>query len=355
MKRFCKNNVLCHLITDLAYVAIIAISFIDMLFIEDEAGELVGIETALVPLFIGACVLIYLAFILYQVFYLRLSGYQINENEVFCQRGVIFRRKSRLEYSKINAINKRQNIIQRIFGVAVLTLDSGATKTAGGAEIIIIEDTKNVDRLMSYFRSVKDGAAPVSSLNAEICEKPQRLCTNYYEFTSKSKLLFSLINAVTALFFLVLSGAVLLLAFFAFSALRLVNADGILEYLITGAVAAVILLVGTSAVSFIGSIIYSFVSYYGFSVTKDNDSINISYGLFVRHENSFKLSKIKAVKVSQGLIKRLFGFASINLEVIGYTVDSSSENKGEEIGVLIPFCKCARLTKSFRSFCLSLK
>ncbi|MEE1046315.1 MAG: hypothetical protein U0M60_02705, partial [Clostridia bacterium] len=48
---------------------------------------------------------------------------------------------------------------------------------------------------------------------------------------------------------------------------------------------------------------------------------------------------IKAVKITQGLVQRMLGFASIRLEVIGYTVNSGDDDKNAGLGVLVPFCK----------------
>ena len=94
-----------------------------------------------------------------------------------------------------------------------------------------------------------------------------------------------------------------------------------------------------SIFSFIGSIIHSFVGYYDFTITKRDNNIQISYGLLEKHTNTFSYDRIKAVKISQGLVQRILGFASIRLEVIGYTVNSGDDDKNAGLGVLVPFCK----------------
>lgn len=106
---------------------------------------------------------------------------------------------------------------------------------------------------------------------------------------------------------------------------------------------AVLITVGAmllfSIFSFIGSIINSFVGYYDFTVTKRDRNIQISYGLLEKHTNTFSCDRIKAVKISQGLVQRMLGFATVKLEVIGYTVNSSDDSKNAAIGMLVPFCK----------------
>jgi len=94
-----------------------------------------------------------------------------------------------------------------------------------------------------------------------------------------------------------------------------------------------------SIFSLIGCLIHSFVGYYKFKITKRGKDIQISYGLLEKHTNTFSYDRIKAVKITQGLVQRMLGFASIRLEVIGYTVDSGDDDKNAGLGVLVPFCK----------------
>lgn len=91
--------------------------------------------------------------------------------------------------------------------------------------------------------------------------------------------------------------------------------------------------------SLIGCLIHSFVGYYKFKITKRGNDIQISYGLLEKYTNTFSYDRIKAVKITQGLVQRMLGFASIRLEVIGYTVNSGDDDNNAGLGVLVPFCK----------------
>ena len=161
-----------------------------------------------------------------------------------------------------------------------------------------------------------------------------------YRFTSGNKMLYSLINIASTVFFT---------ALFALSAVIVIGVCKAmlqLDFLGTWGqyfLYAVLITVGAmllfSMFSFIVSIIYSFVGYYDFTITKRDNNIQISYGLFEKHTNTFSYDRIKAVKISQGFVQRLLGFASIRLEVIGYTVSNGDDNKNAGLGVLVPFCK----------------
>lgn len=324
------------MIADISHAIVFALIFLDMIFIEDEMGEVIGLNHSLIPVYIAIVAGVYLISILYHVLYVKFSGYELAENEIRLKRGVLFRKSSILEYKKINAINKRQNIIQMLFGVAVITVDSGSANTAQKAEIVIIERSDVANSLMNELSRLKNGEAIERS-----CEKtePSTIPESLYKFTSGRKVLYAVVNIFTSLF-IILCLAVAGFFFYSLASyLQIVEIGIMFRYIMTVLTVSVLIILTVSLITFVTSLLYSFISYYDFKVLRRGDNVEISYGLLVRHENSFNYSKIKGVKISQGIIKRIFGFATINLEVIGYTQDSSEKESGGGIGVLVPFCK----------------
>ena len=147
MKRFDKGYIYSSLLSDFFGSLVILFVFFDELFLEDSAKSEDII--AVIPLFVIAFILIYLCFIVYRILYYKTSGYELTQTEIKCNRGVLFRKRSVLDYKKVHAINKKQSIFHRIFGIAVLTVDSGSTNTSHQAEITIIEKAKTIDSLLN--------------------------------------------------------------------------------------------------------------------------------------------------------------------------------------------------------------
>ncbi|MGM9643566.1 MAG: PH domain-containing protein [Eubacteriales bacterium] len=335
MKRFDKGYIFSNLISDLFYSFVILLVFSDYFFLEDSANtEDIVVVT---PVFVIAFIIVFACFIAYRIMYYRTSGYELTETEIKCNRGVFFRKRSVLEYKKVHAINKKQNILQRIFGIAVLTVDSGSTNTSSQAEILIVEKEKTVDALLEKLNSFRENGAQ----NTESTTEGELLLSDkdsLYSFTSKKKMLYTLFNIVSTAFFTVLFGA---LAFFVIGAckfvLQLVFFGNWGEFFLLSFMLTLAAMLLFSAISFISCLINSFVGYHKFNITKIGNNIQISYGLLERHTNTFGYDRVKAVKISQSLVQRMFGFAAIKLEVIGYT---SEEGKNDvELGVLVPFCK----------------
>ena len=337
MKRFDKRCIYTNLLSDLVRSALVLFLFFQNLIV-DENGEFRHLPTA-IPLLCVAFGVIYACFILYRVMFYKTSGYELTETEIVCKSGVFFRKRSILEYKKVHAINKKQTLIHRIFGIAVLTVDSGSANTAHQAEITIIERSKTVDELLHRLNALKEGTAPASE---EVAPQEEVLLSDedsLYRFTSKKKMLYTLINIATGVFYV---------AFFGILSIAVLGiCKWVLELEELGTwgqyfFGSILLMLGAmlicSVFSFIGCMINSFVKYHNFTVKKQDNNIQISYGLLEKQTNTFSYDRIKAVKISQGLVQRMLGFASIRLEVIGY-LSQDENNNSTELGVLVPFCK----------------
>ena len=334
MKKFDKGYIYTGLLSDF-FTSLAAV----LLFLKDHLKDESSSEYML-PIFIIGFAVIYLCFILYRILYYKTSGYELTENEIKCNRGVLFRKRSVLDYRKVHAINKKQNIIHKLFGIAVLTVDSGSTNTSHQAEITIIEKEKLVDALLMELNVRKEGGrrnveSPQPKDEVLLSEEDR-----LYSFSSGKKLLYTVISIASTAFYTALFAILAILVLGLCKLMIQQSFPGswgqyfLYAFLIT--IGAMLVL---SSISMIGYLIHSFVEYYKFTVTKSGKDIQISYGLLEKHTNTFSYDRIKAVKISQSLVQRILGFASIRLEVIGYTVNSGDDNKNAALGVLVPFCK----------------
>ena len=332
MKKFSKNYLYYHLVSDVLIVLVAAFTFMDALFLENADGEMIGWNLAVLPFFIAAMLLLYGVLILYRILYLRSASYMLTENEVQVFRGVFFRKKSVLDYSRMHAINRKQDIILRLFGLSVLTVDSGSANTSATAEILIYESTAEVDRLLLYLKEKKNGCTEGASVPLSVASGKEKPI-----FSSAKKLIYSLLNIASVAF------GTLLVALFAFAiyfclipVLDTLVSGGTLRYLSGALTVALLAIVFISVLAFLFSVLQSFIGYYGFSVRKGEKDIEISYGLLTRHENTFGYSRIQSVVIAQGLIQRIFGYATLRLEVIGYHEGGNDKNEGSGIGILMP-------------------
>ncbi len=336
MKRFDKGYIFSSLLSDFfVSTMLIFIIFKDFLLDEDTKTEDI---LATLPYIAIGFVVIYICFTIYRILYYRTSGYQLTETEIKCNRGVLFRKRSVLDYKKVHAINKRQSLFHRIFGIAVLTIDSGSTNTAHQAEIMIIEKDKTVDSLLNELNALKENGTRegVAASKEEVLLSEN---DSLYRFTSARKMLYTLINIVSTAVATALFGVVTITVL---GICKLMVQQDFLgtwgQYFLHAFFITFLAMLVLSFFTFLAGVVYSFVGYYDFTVSKRGNDIQISYGLFEKHTNTFSYNRIKAVKISQSLVQRILGFAAIRLEVIGYTEDGGNDNNAG-IGVLVPFCK----------------
>ena len=335
MQRFDKGYIYYSLLTDF-FGSLAAVVLLLGEFLSDgiKVKNLVG--TVLV--FVGIFLAIYLCLTVYRILYYRTSGYELTETEIKCNRGVFFRKRSVVDYGKIHAVNKKQNLFHRIFHIAVLTVDSGSANTSHQAEITVVERDGVVDILISKLNRLKESGIPCNINGIENRETVFSDKDSLYSFTSKKKMLYTSISVASTAFFTTVLGALLAIVI---GVCKLILKQNFLgtwgQYFMFSALIMAGAILLFSFVSFVVCIIYSFVAYYRFTVTKNESNIQISFGLLEKHTNTFSYDRIKAVKISQSLLQRFFGFATIRLEVIGYT--GNDGNADTQIGVLVPFCK----------------
>ena len=74
---------------------------------------------------LGIFLVVYLCMLVYYYLYQRTSGYEFTDKGIIATRGVLFKKKSFLEYHKIHTVNKKQGIIQKLFKISYLLIDSG--------------------------------------------------------------------------------------------------------------------------------------------------------------------------------------------------------------------------------------
>lgn len=336
MKNFTKKYFIYRCFINLFYSLFVLFLIGSSVFesvLEKAENDSFVFESRYILYVLIAYFVLYIVLTIFSYLYYKLSGYEINEKQVIVKRGVLFKRRTVIDLENIHSVNSKQGIIQKIFKISTLLIDSGSTNTAHQAEASIIEDEDVVNDLIEILK----GKKKVENTSTSYVENEKKETKSLYSFTSKRKAIYGLINGT----------AFALILFFSFSftiilSKILSNLSNEVEPMNIGEMLFAILIISTILIigSFIISLAYSFIRYYGFKVYKENDSLIIEYGLLVKVRNSMKLNRIKAVKIERGLLDRLFRFATIKLEVIGY-IESSNNSNGNQstIGVLVPLCK----------------
>jgi putative membrane protein len=234
----------------------------------------------------------------------RHTTYSVAGEALHFRRGVISPDETSVPLGRIQALDSTQGPVQRLFGVQELHV-----QTAGGGsegEIVL--------------RAVS--AAAASELHAA-AGLPAPVARDLPEWRLGLGAL--LVTAVTA----PQLGVILpLVGGFAAAGDDVFFGGGEGERLIDtllddrGALVLAVIAVAVAALllSFLGAI----VAFAGFSLVRDGERLRIRRGLLARRAASVPLSRVHAVDVVEGVLRRPFGLASVRMETAGYRSEAAA-------------------------------
>lgn len=312
MKKFAKNYTVYQILLGVWCAFVVSFCFFN-------AGEEKSREQIIFSICAGLAFLLF--YTVYALLYRKCSGYEITETEVIVKRGVFFRKESRVLRSRIHAVNKRMNIVQRILGICTLQADSGSANTPN-EEIVIFETIETAEKL--YL------ALSQKTTLSEENDAPQ----TFYDFTTGRKVLYGLTESSFMLVFpIFLGGIISFLSYFLPEEGEVLTLN---DLILLGVIIALSLYV----ISLVIAIPVSILRFHDFEVKRVGKKIEVNYGLLTKVHNSFALNRIRAIEVSDNILQRLFGFVSVKVHVIGYLEGNNGKNNGGmQIGMLLPLIK----------------
>lgn len=200
----------------------------------------------------------------------------------------------------------KQNALQQIFKISKLSLDSGTTTTSMKSEI-------DITTTKSLIREIHETILNKKELSLEKESK--------YKLKLSNKFLYIFFNWY---FEMIIISSFQLIIFFLLDFIF-----GWSKLLILSKTLFII-----SVGYFFLQVIKYLISHHKFRIKVNEKSLYLSYGLFTKVHNTVPLSKVKAVIVEEGLLKRLFKLCTIKIEVIGI-----AEADNSNINVIVPLCR----------------
>lgn len=262
-----------------------------------EELEILDITTFHLWMFLGIYVIVEVVWIIYAILSWYYTTYTFDEDAIVLKKGIFFKSKKSLRYEKIHAIDYKQNIIHKLFGIKKLSIDSGATIKAEIAEIVIIEEEEKIELIEQQIRNHMNQYITIDKEDE-----------SFYKYATGYKFLY-VIFKILPLFFIAIISLIVTLIFYSINP----------YYQITK-----ILLILT-AFLFAGSFFLCFsyfigvlIKYYDYQIYIKDKYLHIDFGLFTRSNNILPLEKIQAVIIAEGLIRRLFKIVEIKLELVGF-------------------------------------
>lgn len=280
--------------------------------------------------------LYYLVAAIYIILAYKFISYEFKEDCIELKKGIFFKKHQIIRYDKINAIDTKRTLISLLLGTAVLNIDSGST-VSQEAEISIFHDVKVIEELEKKLKCM---------INNETYETVgEELKTNNgYTYTFKNKFV-SMCLSVGLWFGM----------FITFISLSVVGAFTLETFIVSEFLKIIVGMLLLTIMLIICSILIGMISkvfhYYKYSIKRENNNLIIEFGLFNKIKHTLGYEKIKGVTIKQNLLQRLFKYATIELEVIGFGMNSGDENSSQIFnGVFIPLCKASEINNIFKLY-----
>lgn len=347
MTRFSKKIILLRIVGGLITALFFILMFNFSLFEGEENENIIDNIGIVILIDIIVFILAGIVITIYSYLYYKSAGYSINNEEIKCQRGVIFKKTSIIKREKINAINTKQSLLARIFHVKYILVDSGSTNTAFNAEFAVVLDNEDADKLYKQIKIMKDTKDDITNDDEALISNYENVISGQdydYHFTSKGKFLYSLSNILTFVI------SFLIFVMIGVIAIVIINSITTFDLFWTIILTIIFGYLGLAAFTTAVSVVTTFFMYHNFNIKKGATSLQISHGLLTKVDNSLEYSKIRGVTIYQNIIMRIFGYATIYLNVVGYGQNSNNQNNSSSQnagipGVLIPLCRLDEVNK----------
>ena len=307
-------------------------------FILGSAGGSFLVSQGLLPPWVsvsglGLAVLFGLIAILYEVLYHQRFTYELTEDTLDIESGVLFKREREIPLRRIQNVDIRRSLVPRLLGLAVVNIETaGGGSTEAQLQFVGATEARRLQEgIQRRTRRAREGVP-------EEVEQVEPERTLLFELDDRDLILYSVLSfdprMLSILFVAIPSAAPL----FAPNANR-----------IAGSILLALGIVGTLAIAagiWVLSAFARFVQFYGFKLHQIEEELRYERGLLQRYDGSIPLGKVQSVVIEENVLMRRFGYASLSVETAGYAPGSAPSGGSE---AAIPLAKRDQLFELARS------
>lgn len=263
----------------------------------------------------------------------RRYDYFFEEDSLRITHGVFRRDEREIPYRRIQNVDIRKNIVQRVLGIAKVGFE-----TAGGSTTEA--SLKYVEKEQA--QSIQDKVRKFKRKETEEDEKEGTEREKLFELSSSDLLAYSLLSVNTKSMIM------------AFTAFGIFGSLGIGIGQSSLAPVLVLTFLGLSAVLalWIFNAASNFIQYYDFRLWRERDTLEFERGLLNRSEGSIPVEKVQGISIEENFLKRQLDYATLKVETAGLSEQQELKSNMVAVplakyGTVISF---ARDLENFQAF-----
>src|ERR687893_1375250 len=240
----------------------------------------------------------------------RATTYGVIGGSFRLRQGVFQKSERTIPLEHVQSVDTVQGIVQRAFGVyevRVETAGGGASESDASLPALGRGATEELRRGIEGARR-----EPVGAEEAPGPEVMRRLSTRDLLIAGATS------GQIGVALSLLAVGSQIFDEFLSEAFLR-----NLVESLAPNALVVVLILVPVVALfAWLLAIAGTVLAHFGFTLSREGDFLYIKRGLLERREATIPLSRIQAIRISEGLLRQPFGLASLRVESAGYGEDA---------------------------------
>jgi putative membrane protein len=288
------------------------------------AGEFVAAEGLWITLGIYGVIFVVVVIIYY--FSWRFMKYQLGDEQVLLDSGVVFRQHRRVRYDRVQAVDIRQPLLARIFGLAELKFeaaDGGNTAMQlafikeGEARILraeIMGRAAGIQAGEPPEQAARDGAAAAARVEDPGAARPEPMMPEAPEQVMLQVPIGRMVGALMlSTGMAVMVGILVVMVLSAWILDTVIPQAGEDSWWFVLLFALVPFLF-----SLIGFVWSGFNKGYNFTVATSPDGMRLRYGLLETTQQTVPPGRVQAVRIQQSLFWRPFGWYKVIVNVAGY-------------------------------------
>jgi len=237
--------------------------------------------------------------------------FRLENGELHIRSGIFVRKNLYLSKDRVQVIDITAGIIQRIFGLVRVDIQTaGSTSREAAIEATTLETAREINRLL------RDEGVDVES-DSEMDQYSESDIVRKFNLPPKELLIAASTSGSFGIAFSILATV--------FSQIEpLISESELYEFLFdrlpsqTDAVFFITVIVIFVVFAWLLSFFSTLFSYGNFTLTVKKSELVITRGVFEKKRVTVPYNRIQAIHVSEGMIRQPLGYASVHLESAGY-------------------------------------
>ena len=272
--------------------------------------------------------------------------YEIDDYEIRIHSGIFIKKKRYIRLERIQSIDITEGIIQRLFSLVKVSIETAGSSKGGEAEAELTAITKEEAAL---FQTLLQASKKKQSTSVESSHEVVEEESEVKEGKKLFRLSFGqlcLMAATSGGVGVVFSGAFVLYTQLS-EAIAFTGVYDNVEKLARSSMLVVAGLIFFGLLlAYLVATVRVILKYAYFTVKKSGDELIISRGLLERRRLAIPIDRIQAVRIVENIVRQPFGYATLYVE----TASGSIQNEGNAKVMILPIIKKKKIKSVLASF-----